>query len=260
MLPGLIQPFLVFIKSNSSDSSFKPFYVVSHGHFPALPQMNHRVEGTCWNGDCSGSASDTECKRADESAVCGSSQPLTSPRPVLRLLLHGALGLSCREHRLKTSLKNCSPLQQFWPMGADHTHVFIPDSALPSKSLPSPGHCSLAVWPGIKYSHLISLPRNSHLSKRSNKSFFVFLVFLAHQGKTVSCIVFVWLPAPGIAGAAAVQLHVVILYLMPWELSPQTPGAPELMEGAGLSASELRTFAHASISIASLSFAEAAVT
>lgn len=123
--------------------------------------------------------------------MCGSSQPITSLRPVLRLLLCGASALSCREHRLKTSHKNCSPLWQLWPVGADRTSVLIPDSALPSRSLPSPGHCFAAAWPGIKYSHLISLPHDSHLSKRSNKSFFVFLVLLAQQGKTVSCIVFV---------------------------------------------------------------------
>lgn len=64
-------------------------------------------------------------------------------------------------------------------MEADRTDVLIPDSTLPSKSLLSLGHCFMAVWPGLKYSHLISLPHNSHLSKRNNKSIFVFLVFLA---------------------------------------------------------------------------------
>lgn len=50
MFPGLIQPSLVFIKSNSSDCNFKPFYMVPHGHFSALPQMNHQVEGPAGMG------------------------------------------------------------------------------------------------------------------------------------------------------------------------------------------------------------------
>lgn len=34
VFPGLIQFFLVFLKGNSSGSSFKPFHVVLYGHFP----------------------------------------------------------------------------------------------------------------------------------------------------------------------------------------------------------------------------------
>jgi len=134
VFPGLIQPLLVFIKNSSSDSCSKPSYVVPHGHYHALPRVNHRVEGTCWRGDCSGSAHDTECKRGDESAACGSSQPLTSLGPVLRLLVRGASAPSCREHRLKTSHKKCSPVRQLWPVGADCTCVLSPGSALPGKS------------------------------------------------------------------------------------------------------------------------------
>lgn len=164
---------------------------------------------------------------------------------MLRPFLHGASSLTCRECRLKTSPRNCSALWQLRPVGADCTCVFIPDSALPSKSVPSLEHCSMAPCLGIKYSYLVSLAHNSHLSKRKKKSFFFFLVFLALPGKTVSCIVFVQLPAPGIAGAATVQLHVVILHLMPWKPVPQTPGTPELTEEAVcLSVSELRTCLH----------------
>lgn len=108
--------FLVFIKGNSSGSSFKPVYVVTGRHFFALPQKNHLLMKVPAGGALLGSARGTKCKRGDESAECGSPQPLTFPRPMLRLSLHRASSLTCRECGLRISPRNCSALGQPRPV------------------------------------------------------------------------------------------------------------------------------------------------
>lgn len=113
-----------------------------------------------------------------------------------------------------------------WAALASVLHLCAhPDSALPSRSVPSLEHCSMPPCLGVEYSYLISLAHNSHISKGKKKCFSFFPVFLARHGQTISCIIFVQFQAPGIAGTASVQLHVVILHLMPWKPAPQSPGA-----------------------------------
>lgn len=128
----------------------------------------------------------------------------------------------------------------------------------PGTSLPKPAHCAVAAWAGITSSHLIPLAHSSHLSKRSNKSFFVFVASLAQQGKSISGIVFARLPVPGIAGAAVVLLRVMLLCSMPWDRTSLQELLSCLKEQVCLSASEQRALTLASTSTSSLNHAEAA--
>lgn len=64
------------MESTSLDSTFRPFHVVSHGCFPAEPKVNREANGTCWSGDCSGSAHATESERGERNAVGGVLQRL----------------------------------------------------------------------------------------------------------------------------------------------------------------------------------------
>lgn len=75
----LSQPYRIFLismESTSLDSTFRPFHVVSHGCFPAEPKVNREANGTCWSGDCSGSARATESERGERNAVGGVLQRL----------------------------------------------------------------------------------------------------------------------------------------------------------------------------------------
>lgn len=93
--------FLVFIKGNSSSSSFKLFNV-PYRHFSTCASGESPAQVPA-AGALLGSAHGTQCKRGDESSECGSPQPLASPRPMLSLSLHGASSLTCRERGLRTS-------------------------------------------------------------------------------------------------------------------------------------------------------------
>lgn len=101
MFPGLTKFFWFSLRATlqaAVSSSFMFLIDIS----PHVPQVNHLLQVPA-AGALLGSAHGTQCKRGDESSECGSPQPLTSPRPMLSLSLHGASSLTCRECGLRTS-------------------------------------------------------------------------------------------------------------------------------------------------------------